>query len=95
MPSFDGGRNEIVWEFRIHGEIPQWPDLEETIRRSRLPSLERTVELILANQDDLATFLSEDERGQLVPEFLRLVTHQLESEHERILRAVRSLVSAQ
>jgi len=66
-------------------------DIEETLRRSRLPSLERTVSLIAEHTDDLPEFLVNDERGRLVPEFLRLVVHQLTTERERVRNQVEQL----
>ncbi len=59
-------------------------DLSETLQRSRLPSLERTVALIEAHRDDLARYLTEDPKGRLVPEFLRVVVRQLLVERERM-----------
>jgi C4-dicarboxylate-specific signal transduction histidine kinase len=80
-------------------------DLEEVLRYSRLPSLERTVELLGKHQEDLGAFLSGDARGQLVPEFLRLVVQQLGTEHNRMrddahqlaqnVEHVRQVISAQ
>lgn len=29
VPSFTGGNNKIVWEIRIDGVIPRWPDINE------------------------------------------------------------------
>ncbi|MBW1879790.1 MAG: GAF domain-containing protein, partial [Deltaproteobacteria bacterium] len=66
-------------------------DLEEVLRYSRLPSLERTLELLGEHQDDLGAFLSSDPRGQLVPEFLRLVSEQLGTEHHRMREDVAQL----
>ena len=29
MPSFDGGSNRIVWQIKLNGDIPRWPDVIE------------------------------------------------------------------
>jgi hypothetical protein len=37
VPSFDGGRHRIVWEIKVHGDIPHWPDVDEAYPLTVLP----------------------------------------------------------
>jgi len=56
--------------------------LEEQLRQSEVPSLIKVVELLQANDDDLATYLSSDSKGKLIPRFLAQLATQLTREQE-------------
>jgi hypothetical protein len=38
MHSFSGGNNRIVWTLKLAGEIPQWPDVTESVEIEVTPS---------------------------------------------------------
>lgn len=37
MHSFDAPNNKIIWELRVHGSIPRWPDVKQTFTVVVLP----------------------------------------------------------
>ena len=37
MHSLDTGHNKIIWQLRVKGKIPRWPDLGEDYRLVVLP----------------------------------------------------------
>jgi signal transduction histidine kinase len=63
----------------------------ERLRGSRQIGLLRAVELLQAHTSNLHTFLTEDEKGQVLPEYLLSVSRQLAKEHERMLTEVQTL----
>jgi two-component system sensor kinase FixL len=63
----------------------------ERLRGSRLAGLIRAAELLQAHTDNLHTFLTQDEKGQVLPEYLLSVSQQLAKEHERMLTEVQAL----
>jgi PAS domain S-box-containing protein len=63
----------------------------ERLHNSRLVGLIRAAELLQANAAHLHTFLTEDEKGQVLPEYLLTVSRQLAKEHERMLTEVKAL----
>ena len=64
----------------------------ERLRGSRMPLLARAVDLLKEHAQDLPTFLSEDARGQKLPEYLSFVTHQLGQEHGMMVEEMQRLV---
>lgn len=44
MPTFEGRNFRIVWELKVHGEIPFWTDVNETHRLEVLPAGENREE---------------------------------------------------
>jgi hypothetical protein len=37
VPSWNGGNNRIIWELKVRGEIPRYPDLDDTYPFTTLP----------------------------------------------------------
>jgi signal transduction histidine kinase len=63
----------------------------ERLRTSRLVGLMRAAELLRDNTAQLSTFLTQDERGRALPEYLLSASRQLAQEHERMLTEVQGL----
>jgi two-component system NtrC family sensor kinase len=55
-----------------------------SIRDSHLPSLRRAVDLLVTHRQNLARFLTNDERGRLLPLYLIEVADFLLAERERM-----------
>jgi signal transduction histidine kinase len=65
--------------------------MAEIVSRSRVPLLEKTAALLNANLKDVATFLTEDPKGQQIPEFLVAVSGNLKAERESLEREIELL----
>lgn len=63
----------------------------ERLRQSSAPQVQRVAQLIEDHLDSLDTFLTEDPRGQHVPEYLHLLGDQLVDERDQLLTEVDSL----
>jgi two-component system sensor kinase FixL len=63
----------------------------ERLRGSRMAGLVRATELLHANSAHLSTFLTQDEKGRVLPEYLLSVSRQLAREQERMLTEVQAL----
>ncbi|WP_224370427.1 ATP-binding protein [Hyalangium versicolor] len=63
----------------------------EHLRGSRVQGLVRATELIHEHGEDLGTFLTRDERGRLLPEYLLSVSRQIAEEQATMLAEIRSL----
>lgn len=61
------------------------------LRESRLPALQKAVDLIEQYRDDLGAFCTSDERGRHLPAFLAQLSRCLAEEHERSLQELQSL----
>lgn len=48
MHSFEAGSNKIVWQLRAHGEIPRWPDVNDTWSLTVRPQPVATVQPVEA-----------------------------------------------
>ena len=59
--------------------------LEEQVHSSRLPELERALELLRANVGNLDSFLRNDSRGRRLLPFLDMLVERLRSEHSDAL----------
>lgn len=57
---------------------------QSTIERSRLKSFARANQLIQNHQDQLAQFLTEDEKGKTLPSFFVGLEQKLTKEHDRL-----------
>ncbi len=64
--------------------------LTERLHGSRLQGLIRATEM-LQGASDLGTFLTRDEKGRLLPEYLLSVSRQLEEDHATMLSELQSL----
>ena len=62
-----------------------------TLRRSELRSLGQACELIRSNRATLGNYLSSDERGKLLPDFLLDVAKCLNAEQQQVLQELESL----
>ncbi len=65
--------------------------INEQLRRSSLPRLVRFNGLIQARAGDLATYLTSDERGRKVPEYLAMLASNFTTEHEAVLAELAQL----
>lgn len=66
--------------------------IEDRVRGSRAGGLEKAVELIEKNLDDLGGFFSADARGQRLPAYLRRVSAQLNQQDEFLQTEIHKLV---
>ncbi len=64
----------------------------ERVKTSRISGLSKAVALIEQHADDLATFITADERGKLLPEFLRALSEQLDSERGFVMEELDTLM---
>ncbi len=65
--------------------------VEERVRKSRTVDLNRLVKLLGDHKTDLGTFLTLDERGRKVPEFLVQLANRLAAEQTSVLAELASL----
>src|SRR5690606_11806587 len=56
--------------------------LTATLRGSRLPGMTRALEMMDARAADLGDYLSQDEKGRLLPAYLRAVNEALAGEQQ-------------
>jgi signal transduction histidine kinase len=63
----------------------------DKLRQSELPSLGKVSELFVANENDLAGFLTKDDRGKMIPGFITELFTCLGEEQNSILSEVQSL----
>lgn len=63
----------------------------EQVRRSRASNLSRAVEILREHEGHLAEFLTTDQRGKILPEYLFTLSEQLVQEHNEILSELASL----
>jgi signal transduction histidine kinase len=61
---------------------------------SKLPQLKNTLALIDDHDENLGDFLTNDDKGKLVPKFLRLLSHNLDADHESLQREVKCLTDS-
>lgn len=66
--------------------------VRETLQHSRLPSMRKAVDL-LREQDDLANFFSDTERGQALPGYLDKLTDKLAEEQDTAAHEIDTLAS--
>ena len=65
----------------------------ERIRRSELPNLSRVGQILDEHQAHLSEFLSTDERGKLIPGFIRELAVCLDDEHRQVVSELGSLAA--
>jgi two-component system, NtrC family, sensor kinase len=63
----------------------------EKLQHSEIPSLGLAADLLAKHREDLATFLTQDEQGRQVPEFLRELSTFLSREQEAMLEEMKTL----
>jgi signal transduction histidine kinase len=66
----------------------------ERLSGSRIPMLERAVDMLRANAADLPAFLSEDAKGRQLPEYFSSVTQHLAQEHAALLAEMQALTQS-
>lgn len=65
--------------------------ISDTLRRTRLGFLSKSVSLLQQHEQDLGTFLTTDPKGQKLPGFLDLLAQQLTQEQSCVLRELDQL----
>jgi sensor domain CHASE-containing protein len=68
--------------------------ISEALERSEVPTLSLAARMLDQHRHTLGDFLSKDERGQHLPEFLAELASHLEEENEAALREMKSLSAA-
>lgn len=68
--------------------------VSEKLRHSEIPSLGLAAQMVAEHREDLATFLTQDERGRQLPEFLGEVSAFLGQEQEAMLKEMAALSAA-
>jgi signal transduction histidine kinase len=68
--------------------------LSERLRRSRVTNLVKTSELLLAQGDGLATFLTTDPRGRQLPDYLSKLADHLATEQCELVKETESLAES-
>lgn len=63
----------------------------ESIRKSKIASVERVAQLLAEREADLGAFLTTDPKGKQVPGFLRTLSTHLQEEQTRVLQELASL----
>jgi signal transduction histidine kinase len=66
--------------------------IRQTLLDSRLPFLRKTAELIDEHSDRLGAFLQSDRRGKLIPDYLRELSEDLDTERKTVLDEVERLI---
>jgi light-regulated signal transduction histidine kinase (bacteriophytochrome) len=64
-----------------------------TVKRSRAPVLDRVVALLREHEADLGRFISEDQRGKVLPVYLAELSRQLSLDQQATLQELESLKS--
>lgn len=65
-----------------------------TLRRSRAPALSRAIQMMDDHAGDLARFLSEDEKGRLLPAYLRSAAATVAQEQQSMRQELQHLTSS-
>lgn len=64
----------------------------DRLRKSKISELSKVVKLIKDNRDNLGTFVTNDQRGKHLPDFLEVLANHLEREDLGMLEELNSLV---
>jgi C4-dicarboxylate-specific signal transduction histidine kinase len=62
--------------------------IQERVRASKAMNLTRVVDMIEARQDNLGVFLTADEKGRMVPKYLRQLSERLATEHRQAVEVI-------
>src|SRR5438874_10290895 len=60
------------------------PVIESKLRKSRAPGLCKAAEMLKEHQDDLGTFLTQDEKGRQLPAFLEKLADAIVGEQKEV-----------
>lgn len=63
----------------------------DRLRNSRIPDLFRALELVNRHESDLGSFLAQDEKGKLIPGFLRMLASRLNNDCELMKKELQSV----
>lgn len=63
----------------------------DQLRRSKVSDLSRAVALMQEHSDDLGRFITEDDQGRKLPQFLGMLADYLKSERDRLLAEIQNL----
>jgi len=66
--------------------------VSDRLRSSRVSDLGRAVEMMSRHAADLGSFLTEDEKGKLLPDFLAMLAERLHQERAALLEELQSLI---
>jgi signal transduction histidine kinase len=67
--------------------------MREQVRKSKADNLSRLVDLMQQHQHDLASFISDDEKGKQIPKFIELLAEQLKEERNILFKELDELAS--
>ncbi len=67
--------------------------VEQSIKRSRVSTVAQVAGLMTEHAGDLGEFLTKDERGRMLPQYMEQLARHLGAEQEQLLAEVRSLTS--
>jgi len=70
----------VLNSVNVSGQI-----LTDKVKRSRITGLAKANDLIEQHADDLATFFTDNEKGELLPPYLRALSEQLLGERDSVL----------
>ncbi len=76
----------VLNTFSVSSEL-----LDERIRQSRVGSVQKLAQLLTDHETDLAKFLTSDDRGKYVPEFIRQLAEELAEEQAALVEEVGEL----
>jgi C4-dicarboxylate-specific signal transduction histidine kinase len=65
--------------------------VDKRVRDSKVSNLDRIVDLIAAHRADLGRFITDDERGRLLPDYLTSLAAHLQTERKDVLQEIGSL----
>ncbi len=67
--------------------------IDERLRNVKLASLEKAIELLTQNEDDLAEFLLRSDQGKILPRYLGKLSDSMRDDQRSILNEIESLAS--
>ncbi len=68
--------------------------IREQVRNSKSGNLKRVVEMLESNKDHIGEYITKDEKGSKIPEFLDLLSKQMESEKDDLYKELDELASS-
>ena len=67
--------------------------IDERLRDLKFASLEKAIDLLKQNEDDLATFLCDTDQGKILPRYLDKLTVRMKEEQQSVLEEIESLAT--
>ncbi len=68
--------------------------IREHVRNTKSTNLSRVVEMLESNKENIGDYISNDEKGRQIPEFLKLLSEQLQSERNSLYNELDELASS-